>query len=223
MFSLEKVNKAPASFDPAKLMSFQDRYMRRVPIDEKVAAVLPYLERAGLVITPARKYVRLSSLTEQQVRLESLTYIQTRSLAALRATVEQKVRAILAAAGDRVKIAGDILEYADFFLADDRLRYDEKAFDKSLRKPGAAELLARFRDRLAAAGTFDAASLEALMQTFVAEQKIKIAEIIHPVRVAVTGKSVGFGLFDTLAILGKPQSLARIEHGALEIVSGTQI
>ncbi len=223
VFSLEKVNKAPASFDPAKLMSFQDRYMRRVPIDEKVAAVLPYLERAGLVITPARKYVRLSSLTEQAGQAgKPDVHTEPGPSLALRATVEQKVRAILAAAGDRVKIAGDILEYADFFLADDRLRYDEKAFDKSLRKPGAAELLARFRDRLAAAGTFDAASLEALMQTFVAEQKIKIAEIIHPVRVAVTGKSVGFGLFDTLAILGKPQSLARIER-ALEIVSGTQI
>jgi glutamyl-tRNA synthetase len=187
VFSLEKVNKAPASFDPAKLMSFQDRYMRRVPIDEKVAAVLPYLERAGVVESPAGAGVR------------------------------NKVRAVLAAAGDRVKIAGDILEYADLFLADDRLRYDEKAFDKSLRNPGAAELLARFRDRLAAAEAFDAASLEALMHTFVADQGIKIADIIHPVRVALTGKSVGFGLFDTLAILGKPQSLARVDR-ALEIV-----
>jgi glutamyl-tRNA synthetase len=133
--------------------------------------------------------------------------------------MDQKVRAILAAAGDRVKIAGDILEYADFFLADDRLRYDEKAFDKSLRSPGAAELLARFRDRLAAADRYDAASLEALMHAFVAEQKIKIAEIIHPVRVAVTGKSIGFGLFDTLAILGKESSLARVDR-ALEIVLG---
>jgi glutamyl-tRNA synthetase len=125
------------------------------------------------------------------------------------------------AAGDRVKIAGDILEYADFFLPDDGLRFDEKAFEKSLRKPGAAELLARFRDRLAAAESFDAASLESLMHAFVAEQGIKIAEIIHPVRVAVTGKSVGFGLFDTLAILGKQKSLARIER-ALEIVGLTK-
>ena len=191
VFSLEKVNKAPASFDPAKLMSFQDRYMRRVPIDQKVAMVLPYLEQAGLVGSPAAVDVR------------------------------EKVVAILEAAGDRVKIAGDIVEYADFFLAAQRLPYDEKAFDKSLRKPGAAELLARFRDRLAAAEAFDAASLEAMMHAFIAEQAIKIAEIIHPVRVAVTGKSVGFGLFDTLAILGKPQSLARIDR-ALEIASETK-
>jgi glutamyl-tRNA synthetase len=172
-------------------MSFQDRYMRRVPIDQKVAMVLPYLEQAGLVGSPAA------------------------------ADVREKVGAILEAAGDRVKIAGDIVEYADFFLAPERLPYDEKAFDKSLRKPGAAGLLAGYRDRLKAAEAFDAASLEALIHAFIAEQGIKIAEIIHPVRVAVTGKSVGFGLFDTLAILGKPQSLARIDR-ALEIVRGTK-
>ena len=38
------------------------------------------------------------------------------------------------------------LDYTDFFVADDQLPYDEKAFDKALRKPGAAELLAKFRD-----------------------------------------------------------------------------
>ena len=49
------------------------------------------------------------------------------------------------------------------------------------------------------------------MQQFVAAEGIKIGQIIHPVRVAVTGKSVGLGLFDTLAILGKQRALRRIE------------
>jgi glutamyl-tRNA synthetase len=230
VFSLEKVNKAPASFDPAKLMSFQDRYMRRVPIDEKVAAVLPYLEQAGLIGPPPDSSEKdkdpvgnalrgVPRADETRAALSAAERHAARSLQTKDAV--PMVPQILAAAGDRIKIAGDILEYADFFLADDRLCYDEKAFDKSLRKPGAAELLARFRDRLAAAESFDAASLEALMHTFVAEHKTKIADIIHPVRVAVTGKSVGFGLFDTLAILGKQQSLSRIQR-ALEIAGGTK-
>ena len=47
-FSLERVNKAAASFDPKKLWSFQDRHMQRLPLAEKVERVLPYLQRAGL-------------------------------------------------------------------------------------------------------------------------------------------------------------------------------
>ena len=41
---------------------------------------------------------------------------------------------------------------------------------------------------------------------------INIGQIIHAVRVAVTGKAVGFGLFETLAILGKARCLARIDR-----------
>ncbi len=51
-FSLERVNKAPASFDPEKLMAFQSRAMQRVPIKQKVARCVPFLQRAGLVSTP---------------------------------------------------------------------------------------------------------------------------------------------------------------------------
>ena len=47
---------------------------------------------------------------------------------------------------------------------------------------------------------------------FVEAQGVKIGEIIHAIRVAVTGQSVGLGLFDSLAILGKASCLARIER-----------
>ena len=62
------------------------------------------------------------------------------------------------------------------------------------------------------ADPFDGATLEELMDEFVSSERIKIGQIIHAVRVAVTGKPVGFGLFDTLAILGKDRCLARIDR-----------
>jgi glutamyl-tRNA synthetase len=182
-FSLERVNKAPASFDPKKLFAFQDRYMQLVPIDRKEATTLPYLQQAGLVATPPN------------------------------ADVGPKLRQILQAAGDRIKVAGDVLDYADFFLPDDRLPYDEKAFEKRLGKaPEAAGLLARFRGRLATAPAFDAGSLEKLLQDFVREEEVEVGQVIHALRVAVTGKAVGFGLFETLAVLGRERCLARVDR-----------
>ena len=70
----------------------------------------------------------------------------------------------------------------------------------------------RFREKLGAATTFDAASLDKLMQDFVQAEGIQIGQVIHALRVAVTGKAIGFGLFDALAILGKEHSLARIDR-----------
>jgi glutamyl-tRNA synthetase len=182
LFSLERVNKAPASFDTKKLFAFQERYMQQAPLEQKVAMAEPYLRRAGLA-APAGK-----------------------------------VTAIVQAAGDRIKVAGDILDYSNFFVPDGEVVYDEAAFDKRLRKPAeAAGLLAKFKERLAATEAFDARSLEALLHDFVQAEGIKPDEIIHALRVAVTGKAVGFGLFESLAILGKEHCLARIGR-ALERV-----
>lgn len=182
VFSLERVNKAPASFDSKKLQAFQDWHMQHLPLERKLPMTLDYLGRVGLVGTPP---------AEQ----ESRTVIE-----------------ILSAAGDRIKVAGDILSYRDFFLPDEQLPVDEAAFAKVMGKPRAAELLAAFRADLAAAGPFAASDLEARMQQFVERQGIKVGEIIHAVRLAVTGKTIGFGLFDTLAILGRDRSLARIDR-----------
>ena len=180
-FSLQRVNKAPASFDPKKLMAFQQRHMQLLPLEQKVAMVLPFLQGAGLI----------GEVTE-----------------ALRSQVTQ----IVQAAGDRITIAGDILDFADFFLPDDKLPYDEAAFDKNLRCPHAGELLRQFRKLLAAASPFDPPALEALLRQFVQQQGIKTGQIVHPLRVAVTGKAVGMGLFDTLAILGRQRCLSRIDR-----------
>ena len=70
---------------------------------------------------------------------------------------------IVEAAGDRIKVAGDILDYDDFFVADDKFAYDEKAFEKRITKPaGAVDLLAKFRAALAGVEPFTAAALGTL-------------------------------------------------------------
>jgi glutamyl-tRNA synthetase len=178
-FTLERVNKASASFDPAKLSAFQDRYMQHEPIAHRAAMAVGFLQKAGVADAEALP----------------------------------TANAIIEAAGDRIKTAGDILDYTDFFTTDERLPIDEAAFDKRLRKPpDAVPLLRKFRDRLANVDPFDAKTLEGEMQKFIDAEGIKIAQIIHALRIAVTGKSVGFGMFETLAILGKDHSLARIDR-----------
>ena len=182
-FSLGRVNKSPASFDPQKLLSFQARYMDRLPMKQKVAKVLPFLQNAGYVPQPPP------------------------------CDTAPKLSKILEAAGDRVKVSGDVLDYTTFYIADEAVEYEDKAFEKRIRKPDdAAELLASFKDVLAKVESFDAASLEAALKQFVTERGIKIGQIIHALRVAVTGNAVGFGMFETLELLGRDSCLVRIDR-----------
>ncbi len=181
-FSLDRVNKAPASFDPQKLAAFQQRDMLALDLDAKVAMMSPYVVRAGWCPEPVAN-----------------------------ATVEL-LGQIATAAGDRIKTAGDILDYPEFFCADEQLAYDEKAFSKRLRKGEAGALLAKFRGQLETLEVFDAATAEACLRQFIDSENIKIGAVIHALRVAVTGKSVGLGMFDTLAILGRDRVLGRIDR-----------
>jgi glutamyl-tRNA synthetase len=120
---------------------------------------------------------------------------------------------IIRYAGDRIKVAGDILDFTDFFLPDDEFPYDEAAMKKRITDPPEAiPLLREFRDELAKQDDFSHAALEQLMQRFLESRNRKIADIIHALRVAVTGKSVGLGMFETLEILGKERSLRRIDR-----------
>lgn len=181
-FSLARVNKAPASFDPKKLLAFQEHYMRQVPADEKTAACLPYLQKANLVSDPPA------------------------------GDVGPRLARIVEAAGERLKVFGDVLNYATFFLPDDQVAYDEAAFAKRMGSGEAVELLGEFRPVLAAAEPFEPAALEQTLQAFVAQRAVQHGQIVHPLRLALTGSTVGFGLFDTLAILGRERSLARIDR-----------
>jgi glutamyl-tRNA synthetase len=182
-FTLERVTKAPASFDPKKLWAFEDRHMQRLPLKQKVAKMLPYLQKAGLVSDPAP------------------------------CEVGPKLTRIVEVSGDRLKTAGDILKNADFFFVpDDQVAYDDADFAKRVAPPQSRELLNKFRDVLATAEPFEAGPLEEALKAFVEAQGVKIGDIVHTLRVAVTGKSIGPGVYDCLAILGREACLARIDR-----------
>lgn len=188
-FSLERVNKAAASFDPAKLLAFQDRAMQQVPAKQKVARCIDVLKQSGLLSDPPP------------------------------CDAAAVVGGIVEGAGDRLKLYGDILDYDDFFVADDQLTYDDKAWQKRLVKPAdAGPLLAKFRTELAALPEATAEQIETSLKAFCEREEIKIGQIIHALRVAATGKAVGFGMFETLQLLGHDRRLARIDR-ALEKLS----
>src|SRR3990172_3732435 len=177
-FTLERIVKNPAGLDPDKLFTFQTYWMNQLPPHKKLVGCLPYLIRAGII--PADPD----------------------------AAAREFVAALISAVGDRLKVFSDILDYREFFVANDEMPYDEKAFEKRIRPPDAAGLLRRYRQTLATTDPFTAESLEATMRQFVEVEGIAICEVVHAVRVAVTGKSTGPGLYDTLVLLGRDRCLA---------------
>jgi len=116
-------------------------------------------------------------------------------------------------------VFGDILLQASFFFGDE-VMFDDKAFAKRVLAPGAADLLASYRDWLAARNAFDARALEEDTKKLMEERGLGLGDIVHSVRIAITGVPVGPGLFDTLAVLGKQTCLKRIDRALAKARAG---
>jgi glutamyl-tRNA synthetase len=104
----------------------------------------------------------------------------------------------------------DFLDWTDFIF-NDQVRFEEdvkaKHLSQNMRKE--FDLLA---DRLSAVSDFNVKATEEAFRGVVAQLGIEAGVLVHPVRVALTGKAVGPGLFDTMALLGRERTIRRLKE-----------
>jgi nondiscriminating glutamyl-tRNA synthetase len=130
---------------------------------------------------------------------------------------QRKVARVVEACGDRLKLFSDILLYGAPFFRPEPV-YDPKAVEKRLAKGDAPAVLRAFRDVLETTEPFTAAALEEKLRAFCEQRGLSAGALIHPLRVSTTGMEVGPGVFDCLEILGRQETLRRIDLG-LALVS----
>jgi glutamyl-tRNA synthetase len=106
----------------------------------------------------------------------------------------------------------DLAEQARMFLVPSAfLHFDEKAVHKFLT-PEARELLDGLRTRLAGISPWKEEEIEQCMRAFIEERELAFKVLAQPVRVAVTGSTKSPGLFETLAVLGRDETLERLRR-----------
>jgi glutamyl-tRNA synthetase len=88
---------------------------------------------------------------------------------------------------------------------------DPAAFDKTIRRDGGVQALTAARQALAQAEPFDVSGVEQALRGVVERTETKPAKVFQPVRVAIAGQTVSPGIFESVALLGKDETLARID------------
>jgi glutamyl-tRNA synthetase len=88
---------------------------------------------------------------------------------------------------------------------------DPAAFAKTIGRDGGVEALTAAREALAAAEPFDVVGVEAALRGVVERTDSKPGKVFQPVRVAIAGTTVSPGIFESVALLGKDETLARID------------
>ena len=184
LFDLEKVHVTAAMFDPKKLAWMNGEYIKKIPQDEFVKEV------KSRVVGPESP----GSPENPGVSRDDAWWSY-----------------LAGQLQPRTKFLNDIPSMVRCFVSDD-FPFDEKAVEKRLKKPGVKGLLMDLVERFGKVADWTAPALEAVVKEL--SQGNGMGPWVHPIRVAVSGRGEGIGLFEMLQLLGKERTLARLRFAA---------
>jgi glutamyl-tRNA synthetase len=215
LFSLEAISTSPAAFDAEKMAWMNGMYLRELTPEALVEKAIPHLVAAGLI--PENPDAATCAYAAQAIALEHERIrrlgLNEKECAAWKA--DRLAEAIAEDAANEKKkgmvtsTAWDALPVvADFFFPL-VCAYNTKSVEKWVKpsKDYLTDVLAGIREL----DTLTLESIEAVVRGAGEKNNRTKGDVTHPVRVAVTGREKGPGLFDAMAVLGKERLIARLE------------
>lgn len=188
LFDIGDVNKTSAVFDMEKLTWMNATYIRQMPVEQ---------------------------LMEQCDKALGTAYP---SYTALKDTPEgmERILKIIKCLQERMRTLNDAVPLSDFFFQDE-IKFDQASVDKHLKEPGTKDILSKLAETLKNVEPFTKENIEPAFRSLAAEMGLKAGKIIHPARVALTGRSDSPPMFDTVELIGKETVLKRLRETIADI------
>lgn len=178
-FSLDRINKAGAKFDPSKARWFNHKYIQQKPDEELYNYLLPELIANG--IDADREHV-----------LHIIGLIK-----------------------ERVELLSDLWKHSVFFFRAPE-SYDQQVKQK-IWQEGTSFIVEEFAILASKLEPFDKETLHQLIEEFTTARKIKMGQLMNPLRLLAVGSNQGPGMMDIAVLLGKEEFLIRIYRGIKNI------
>ncbi len=125
------------------------------------------------------------------------------------------IRAALKTCQEKIKHFSELPLFGGFYFKE-VTEYDAAGASKDF-VPESKPRLQKLRDAFAALAAFDAATLEATLKTVAAEAGVKTGVLVHPTRLATTGRTVGPSLYHLLEVLGRERVVKRLDAALARI------
>jgi glutamyl-tRNA synthetase len=184
-FDLPQIGRSPARFDFARLENLNGHYIRQSSDADLLAAL-------------------------EQV----LPHIQGGAELLNKLTPELRSKLVAAMPGlkERAKTLVELVDSARYVFADRPLALDDKA--AGLLTAEARSLLGEISDELRQVEPWTVEATEQAVRAFAERRGIKLGGVAQPLRAALTGRTTSPPIFDVLAVLGKSESLSRLQDQA---------
>src|ERR1700726_1762338 len=124
---------------------------------------------------------------------------------------EEYLRSVLAIVKEKIKLFKDVPEWTSYFFTED-YEFDSEAVKKVFGKPEAATHLKALREEFTKIDKWDFQTLESTLKSLAQKLGCKTGNLVHPARVAVSGRSIGPSLYHMLEVMGKERVLKRFDR-----------
>lgn len=188
-----------------------------VPLDDIISA----FSLRNVSASPAKfDREKLSWMNGEYIRALSVDELTERIMPILKeagliddSTSKEHVQFVVKIMQQRLEHLTDICETCDYFFTND-ISYEEKPVRKFIQKEGVHENLCALYDAFKdlPEEDFSEERLEKIITDYLEESEQPLKKVVHPLRVAITGKSFSPGIFDTLTGIGKERVLNRIKY-----------
>src|SRR5436305_7651713 len=121
------------------------------------------------------------------------------------------LRAVLSIVKEKIKLLSDVSEWTRYFFIED-YEFDPAAVEKVFGKAEAAERLIALRDEFTGIENWNLETLESTLKNLAQKLGCKTGDLVHPARVAVSGRSVGPSLYHMLEVMAKQRVMKRFQR-----------
>lgn len=205
------------NYDPEQEVFTREQAIERFEVKDinPTSAALPYPKLEwinGLYIrdiAPAELQQRLAPYLAKQLSIDEDELRKSERLAKLVPLVQERIKLLTD--------AWDKLDWA--FVGADAIKYPDPSLliGKGLDAEQAAAILQAGAQLLRSVEPFAAAALEAEFRTAAEAAGVKVGSYFAPFRVAITGRTVSPPLFESMEVLGRDETVARVENATMAL------
>jgi glutamyl-tRNA synthetase len=178
-FSLDRVGRSGARFDPEKARWYNQQYLKNRPDEELAANFMHELNKKGIS--------------------SDLSYVTK----------------VVALVKERLVFPHELWDQSAYFF-EAPAGYDP-SMQKKVWKEDSAKIISEVKDLLQSAVDFASAGLENIVKQYIAEFNLGFGKVAAPLRLIIVGSGMGPHLFDILELIGREETVKRIEKGLRDI------
>ena len=201
-FSLDKVQKAGAKFNPEKAKWYNKEYLRRKSVEELSNLFVPILESHGIQVVDCPKCALTAGASFAGAGIDFANHIVTR----------EYVEKVVALVKERATFVADFWTVAWYLFVQPEVSFVQKDVDKFWKSENVEMATAAAEHVLSGSFPMTKEAIEEALEGFIKGNEWPMGKVMNCLRLILAGSASGLGIADILSFIGRAELSARLSY-----------